>query len=216
MTYVEALKIAKPALFNTGEVKAIRDRIKTVTRQIIKPQPENVLKVLEMGYRGFSKISRFLCSSYDGSRDWIETVKIPYDIGDILYVKETWCKLTDWEDQYPDNDKDMMTTYYRADYPEDMWEMAKWHPAIHMPKEATRIFLRVTDIRVERLQDITEDQAISEGVRIGIGGQPYFSCCDAFTALWNSNVKKSDLYKYSWDANPWVWVIEFEKLKVEN
>ena len=84
-----------------------------------------------------------------------------------------------------------------------------------MPKEAARIFLRVTDVRVERLQDITSDQIDREGVETEypfvLNGEERRY---AFSQLWNSTIKKSDLYRYGWEANPWVWVIEFSRCEV--
>lgn len=99
----------------------------------------------------------------------------------------------------------------------------KWRPSIHMPKAAARIWLRVTDVRVERLRDITPDGAIKEGIH-------FCECPDGFTwkgessisncytdpigamqALWDTTIKKPDLDCYGWDANPWVWVIKFER-----
>lgn len=104
----------------------------------------------------------------------------------------------------------------------------KWHPSIHMPKEAARIFLRVTDVRVERLQNITKDGAIAEGAEtdeyldyeewataVAPPGSKMITLRDYFSELWDSTVKKSDLDRYGWDANPWVWVIEFERVEVE-
>lgn len=79
----------------------------------------------------------------------------------------------------------------------------EWRPSIHMPKEAARIWLKVTDVKVERLQDVDDDRIVSEGLEIG---------CD-FENIWNATIKKSDLLHYGWDANPWVWVIEFERCK---
>ena len=108
--------------------------------------------------------------------------------------------------------------YNGADF---IWEKGKspcrWHPSIHMPKEAARIWLNVKDVRVERLQEIDDKGAYDEGagekdVIYQIGGR----VCD-FTKIWNSTIKKSDLDRYGWDANPWVWVIEFERCeKTEN
>ena len=147
----------------------------------------------------------------------------PYQPGDILYVRETWCAL-------PVNEAGHMRGhsiyYYRADgdlRPEG-WR-GKWRPSIHMPKEAARIWLKVTDVRVERLQDITPKGAESEGVGnlfyddIGYGEKNYGTEVDTeygiakeqFAWLWESTIKKSDLDRYGWDANPWVWVIEFER-----
>lgn len=94
--------------------------------------------------------------------------------------------------------------------------MMKWHPSIHMPKEAARIFLRVTDIRVERLKDMTLDDFLAEGVvlRPEAFNDPenaYMQGKELFTHIWNSTIKKEQHDLYGWDANPWVWVIEFER-----
>ena len=102
----------------------------------------------------------------------------------------------------------------------------KWHPSLHMPKEAARIFLKVKDVRVERLQDITEEQAIKEGCQAGsyeyqgaIFGQEdteEWTAIEDFINLWNSTINKSDLERYVWEANPYVWVIEFERIELES
>lgn len=85
-----------------------------------------------------------------------------------------------------------------------------WNPSIHMPKEAARIWIKVTNVRVERLQEMWASDVPKEGI--------YFNkpttadeMLMAFTKLWNSTIKKSDIDCYGWDANPWVWVIEFER-----
>lgn len=219
----------KPILFNTEMVRAILDGRKTCTRRVIKPQPDekhtyplgfvtDSTEKKEVGSFGFA------ANEYGGS---IQYVKPPYRYapGDILYVRETWCAL-------PVNEAGHMrghcVYYYRADgelRPEG-WR-GKWHPSIHMPKEAARIWLKVTDVRVERLQEITEKQACMEGTDPwdevcyeNNGWHPTFSdpdsggdpnMVDGFHKLWNSTIKKSDLDRYGWDANPWVWVIEFER-----
>ena len=114
-----------------------------------------------------------------------------------------------------------------------IWEKGKspcrWHPSIHMPKEAARIFLKVKDVRVERLQEIPHDGTLKEGIHFcecpdGFTWKPetdihnfYITPMGAMQALWNSTIMKSDIYRYGWDANPWVWVIEFERCeKPEN
>lgn len=132
----------------------------------------------------------------------------PYQPGDILYVRETWT------DHYVPNEigKPELQYCYKADGVDIKAECLpgennRWYPSIHMPKKAARIWLKVTDVRVERLQDIMEDepgpnnQVVKEGFDYG---------CD-FIATWNSTIKKSDLDIYGWKANPWVWVIEFER-----
>ncbi len=125
------------------------------------------------------------------------TVPCPYQPGDILYVRETFYKDAGrymYRANYSDNEK-----FYR-----DGKEVSiKWHPSIHMPKEAARIFLRVTDVQVERLKDMTANQAMDEG---------FMDWNDA-VRVWDSTIKKADLPLYGWDANPWVWVITFERDK---
>lgn len=110
-----------------------------------------------------------------------------------------------------------------------------WRPSIHMPKEAARIFLKVTDVRVERLQEIAPVSVIREGLYddciecLETYGNNGTQCCyktddechqcdsvmTEFHALWNSTIKKKDLEQFGWDANPWVWVIEFERCENE-
>lgn len=194
----EALKIAKPILFNAEMVEAIQNGTKTVTRRAIKHRyKKNEREFFTATIAG----TLFFCYS-DEEDEETRRVKAPYQVGDILYVRETWGEIGGVGDR---------EYIYRAD---DDMGTDRWHPSIHMPKEAARIFLRVTGVRVERLQDITDEQAIAEGIRIGIGGEPYFSCRDAYAPLWNSTVKKSYLDKYGWNANPWVFVIEFESVEV--
>ncbi len=195
----------KPMLMNTEMVKAISAGRKSVTRQLIKPQPYNVLYngILQQGEIEDGEVLLTL------NKDNITEMLIPpYQAGDVLYVRETWCKgsLNGGAEQY----------FYRAD---DNDFHCQWRPAIHMPKEAARIFLRVIGVRVERLQDITLDDAIAEGCQgkfIGCG-----ECAgagweilpeDEFADLWDSTIKKSDFDKYGWDANPWVFVISFERV----
>lgn len=198
----------KPILFNTEMVRAILDGRKTCTRRIMKPQ---------------------LTAHYG-----TQYAKPPYQPGDILYVRETWehfdccsCEGDEHgkcpkEPQKSVIDKRGYGCYmYRAT--DEISGDAKWHPPRYMPKEAARIWIKVTDVRVERLQEITDEQAKREGIQ-------YDECPTGFTwkqetdmhncyttpigamqALWNSTIKKSDLDRYGWDASPWVWVIEFER-----
>lgn len=196
----------KPILFNTEMVRAILDRRKVCTRRIIKPQPT-------------------------GEYATILAEIVPYQPGDILYVRETfaWCPCWDCGfDTIPngcrnpviyDSKKREHGCYmYRASCEDNEYPSADtWHPSIHMPKEAARIWLKVTDVRVERLQEITEDGAKAEGANFKNGKNVGFEekmnriAIERFTEIWNSTIKKSDLDRYGWNANPWVWVIEFER-----
>lgn len=189
-----------PILFNTDMVRAILKGKKYVTRRIANRIPVETHRVedledgtFECHWGGYQTDTGMFC---DGTC----TVSALYQIGDILYVRETWnTKCRHCEYECPASCKAPYYVY-KADHPhiED-----KWRPSIHMPKEAARIWLKVTDVRVERLQDIDDDGIVSEGLEIG---------CD-FENIWNDTIKKSDLLHYGWDANPWVWVIEFERCK---
>ncbi len=206
----------KPILFNTDMVKAILDGRKSCTRRIVKSQQLVGLlpdKCKNGVPEEFLKEKKFMFKPYCNMTD-IELIntayKAPYQLGDILYVRETWCGL-------PVNEaghfRGHPIYYYRADgdlRPEG-WRGA-WHPSIHMPKEAARIWLKVTDVRVERLQEITTNQIEQEGVETEYphvlnGEEKKY----AFQNVWNSTINKSNLDFYGWDANPWVWVIEFER-----
>lgn len=207
----------KPILFNTEMVRAILDGRKTCTRRLVKPQPDekhtypigfitDSTEKKEVGCFGFA------ANEYGGS---IQYVKPPYRYapGDILYVRETWKKAPNGY-------------YYYEDWlRNDIADVTKWKPSIHMPKEAARIWLKVTHVRVERLQEITPKDAENEGVGnlfyedIGYSEKNYGTEVDPeygiakeqFAWLWEATIKKSNLDRYGWDANPYVWVIGFER-----
>ena len=194
----------KPILFNTEMVRAILDGRKSCTRRLVKPEPQ--------GYFEVSEEPLYIYDT-DGNQGKITP---PYQPSDILYVRESYSELT-------------FGYVYKADGEniDHLGNVIKWHPSIHMPKEAARIWLKVTDVRVERLQEITEKQACMEGTDPwdevcyeNNGWHPTFSdpdsggdpnMVDGFHKLWNSTIKKSDLDRYGWDANPYVWVISFER-----
>lgn len=226
-----------PILFNGDMVRTILDGRKTVTRRLIKPQPDEKHKT-PLGYitselPPCGDVGKFAfgIDEYGGH---LHCVKPPYQPGDILYVRETWQYLYELDG----NEQIIEGTgryYYAATdtlpfatYVDSMGvthEGIPWKPSIHMPKEAARIWLKVKDVRVERLQEITPAQAEQEGVgdlfyeEIGYDDKNYGNPVDEkygiakeqFAWLWNSTIKKSDLDRYGWDANPWVWVIEFER-----
>ena len=200
----------KPILFNTEMVQAILDGRKTVTRRLIKfKQGQNPQ------WSGYVADGPVIYGSHN-----IPAVKAPYQAGDILYVRETWQYAYDM-DGNENIDWESGRYIYAADNPApfNCWimpdgterDLMPWRPSIHMPKEAARIFLRVTDVRAERLKDIMADppgprnQVVREGFKYG---------CD-FIAVWQNTIKKEDIPDYGWDANPWVWVIEFEKISKE-
>ena len=183
----------KPMLFNTEMTRAILSGQKTCTRRVLKPQPPATSYVKYRDFLGYS-----WAFWEDSDPHWIKPPATP---GDILYVRETWATDADGEYVYRTN----YGTTEDDSFPPSMF---KWRPSIHMPKEAARIFLRVTDVRVERLQYITRDGAISEGCNAAI---PLLE----FQGVWDSTFKPADLYRYGWVANPWVWVIRFERISKE-
>ena len=204
-----------PILFNTEMVRANLDGRKTCTRRLVSSRqflgmlpdkckntaPDEFLKGKRMMFKPYCDMTdaELIMTAY----------KAPYEPGDILYVRETWCAL-------PVNEAGHMrghsVYYYKADgdlRPEG-WR-GKWEPSIHMPKEAARIWLKITDVRVERLQEITPQGAWKEGARCSCL-HPVPDCAGnktAFVNIWNNTIKKTDLDRYGWDASPWVWVIEF-------
>lgn len=185
----------KPILFNTEMVKALLDGRKTVTRRIVKPQPENAHMIMDVA----KDVAEFMCGKIENGYciDFSEQRKLPYQPGDVLYVRETFGWLSE-ENKY---------VYKASDFECVAIDGFKWSPSLHMPKEAARIFLRVTNVRVERLQEITEEQAVKEGC-VGLGVFDS-TAWNAFIDLWNSTLKKDS--DCTWMHNPWVWVIEFER-----
>lgn len=197
----------KPILFNTEMVRAILDGRKTCTRRVIKPQWEEcpTCKYVHNEYIYDKMAENVYCARCGYPME--PERRSPYQPDDILYIRETWDCYPEYEDENAPG-----IYYYKADgdlRPEEYRNIG-WLSPIHMPKEAARIWLKVTDVRVERLQEITEVQAQAEGCNSGL----LTGACTArgqFEDLWNTTIKKSDLDRYGWDANPWVWVIEFER-----
>ena len=201
----------KPILFNTEMVQAILDGRKTCTRRLVRFLPgENPQ------WTGYIRDGLML---YNGRNEHCIT-KAPHQPGDILYVRETFIQIA------------AHTFWYKADGKSWMLKDLRWKPSIHMPKKAARIWLKVTNVRVERLQEITEAQTEEEGFLftppcLHRTGENYcdidgpcgskIKYCDMSAGelfgkvLWDSTIKKSDIDIYGWDANPWVWVIEFER-----
>lgn len=226
--------IIKPILFNAEMVRAILDGRKSCTRRINKDANDYVVPDMDF----YDSDKRTYAVHNYADKEHTDKLSIaertcPICPGDVLYIRETW---TEECGKY----------YYRADYDSDYLDPCEtlsggypascrnhpgcdgcmatstrihWHPSIHMPKEAARIWLKVTDVRVERLQEITEDGAKAEGAidNRGFIHSPeneydrIYTAREHFAKIWDSTIKKSDLDRYGWDANPWVWVIEFER-----
>lgn len=217
----------KPILFNTEMVRAILDGRKTCTRRIAKGFiPDDAL----WGYTAFTPKGYISCRGVYADGYGEGFYKLPYQPGDILYVRETWQYLyeLDGNEQVIE---DTGKYYYAATdtIPFDTYvdengvkhDHAPWRPSIHMPKEAARIWLKVTNVRVERLQECGKGWCLDiEKEGIVTQQDPILYISDdafhdalrgEFRKIWNSTIKKSDLDRYGWDASPWVWVIEFER-----
>lgn len=212
--------ICKPILFNTDMVRAILANEKTQTRRIVKPNykdDECCLRVVTNQHTGEKYLEKL--DEDENPFPNPRFVFSPYEIGDILWVRETW-STTDKCGLYPNWPIDGIHYMYKADDPDcSAAKESRWYPSIHMPKQAARIFLRVKEVRVEYLQEIAVDGCAAEGIwdDYKTYSEKYHENLKkaayqkAFSELWNSTIKKADMPKYGWDANPWVWVIEFER-----
>ncbi|HBP0492474.1 TPA: hypothetical protein ACQRM7_000708 [Pseudomonas aeruginosa] len=200
----------RPILFSGPMVRAILEGRKTVTRRVVKPQPDFLgsmvdpntpFKTLDAGLH-----ARITC---------------PYgEPGDRLWVRETWGLQVR---SYGGGAGEFIV--YRATNPDAIYCRSsegreypvKWKPSIHMHRHSSRILLEITAVRVERLQDISEEQALAEGVRGEPCDHARQACADigcwgdtakgAFGFLWESLNGEG-----SWAANPWVWVVEFKRV----
>lgn len=201
-----------PILFNTDMVLAILDGRKTVTRRVVK----HPFEVHPNGYITKPRGNERLCPC-----------EPPYQPGDILYIRETWAFLPCVEcmDEgpschiepvvYDDGDCESEGCFvYRASHPRP--ERVSWTPSIHMPKQAARIWLKVTNVWAERLQDMNIDDFIAEGVAIRPEAfndpeNAYQQAKEEFIHIWDPTIKKADIDRYCWSASPWVWAIGFER-----
>lgn len=216
----------KSIIFNTEMVRAILDGRKTVMREYIKKSDG-----FEFCDPDGGVLFEHSISTGSIMAGCLRMIQPKYGVGDILYVKETFMEHHTFviETTLPNPN-----ILYKADYNEldaDMMACGidQWKPPIHMPKEAARLFLRVTGVRIERLHDIKGYETFWEGIDSGICKSQCHNdyhcyiniannCCSAINAyknLWNSNIKQSELDQYGWDANPLVRVYEFEVISKE-
>ena len=210
--------IFKPILFSTDMVQAILNGTKTQTRRVIKGIEDCYFQSLVFEKTG--RLTFVKNGNYNPTNEEVIEIQPKYSKGDILWVRETF--------HYVETlDGEFIKFGYKADKD---WQGTVWKPSIFMPKAACRIFLKITDVRIERLQDITEEAAKAEGVKF----EPFleqYNCylCDnkghkaatnicedgfydnafeSFRSLWYT-INGED----SWHNNPWVWVIEFERME---
>jgi len=225
----------RPILFSAPMVRAILEGRKTQTRRVIKPPKWATVDDIEV----WPNNAVFVEDDNEASF-WIEC---PYGkIGDRLWVRETWMPGTYGEVScitYKADNKSIAieNTMEAADRwvsvrrKEEQWpelKPATWRPSIHMPRWASRIDLEITNVRVERLNDINEQDAIAEGIVIDIfnQGEPpkhgHFNCAGKYVPAFGefdpARYKFFRLWESingagSWQQNPWVWVIEFKRIK---
>lgn len=204
----------KPIIFSTPMVQAILRGEKTQTRRIINPQPTaELFSAIIGGYDNIPRMARFW-TKREPNNPLIEDIKLKYSVGDILWVRETWHPK---RHSFPIG----LPFEYKATAKEDGNPTDEpWKPSIFMPKEACRIFLKLKSIRIERLNDISENDSLQEGIqpftkdnnlfKHGLDGWEWQSMTkyakEAYKILWQKiNGEKS------WAENPFVWVYEFER-----
>lgn len=215
---------AKPILFSGEMIRALLDGRKTQTRRIFK-LPKGMMWYDELG----GEKEGWLCGDKSGSGWWqVEEFGVSPrgGVGDLLWCRETTCIApkffaTPDESCVADCDGHMRFVSYKADgHPEDAMRdyKLKWTPSIHVPRWASRITLELTGVKVERLQDISVQDVRAEGVEVrefwlfgadAKGRQEIASL--AFKPLWDSI---NTIRCYGWDANPWVWVLQFKVHKM--
>lgn len=200
-----------PILFSTPMVKALLAGQKTTTRRVLN-RLKRFGKITEFGRTGTPGLD---WAFRDRDMLWHELTHdellqyLPYQVGDRLYVRESFCRSADGP-------------AYMADYPGDPAGLG-WKPSIHMPKAYSRLTLLVTDVKIERLQGISREDAIAEGLRLAsnqveeffrwpepLHERLWLSPIAAYRWLWDQINAKREGGKYSWDANPWVVAPVFE------
>lgn len=220
--------VFRPILFSTPMVQAILEGRKTQTRRIIKSKHESglfqVCKNLDGKVTEITSLDWDECPKNDCTND----IKPLANIGDILWVRETFAKMFDIHEELVGKDKEDMGYWYKTDG--ELSEASfyiegyKWKPSIFMPKEACRIFLEVTDVRVERLQHISLDDARAEGVEIVTdwtkenalyqyrnylkSNSSFLDSQLSFKSLWQSINREK-----SWEENPFVFVYDFKRVE---
>ena len=231
----------RPILFSAPMVRAILEDRKTVTRRVVKgfqiPTEDTAIPVGDR--QRWSAIGQkdprygfcvFGSTEAECAKELEEYAPCPYGRpGDRLWVRETFMDLRGTGVEHrPTPDSPLQRYAYAAECPPGSGSDEarkdfglKWKPSIHMPRAACRIMLEITVVRVERLQDISEEQARAEGVRLMRDGSgtwvsregpgklvtPWPTAKEAFGDLWNSiNGPRA------WEANPWVWVVEFKRV----
>lgn len=203
--------IERGMIFNGEMVSAILDSRKTQTRRIVKGADGAVKFCKEWDINGEEIFVVLGEKDHTGMNPVLGAISCPFGgVGDRIWVRETWARYN--------IDQNSHDIAYRATTPADWPEEGRWRPSIHMPRWASRILLEITDVRVERLREISQADAEAEGVGKLKKGfwknyQPgwtefQLTARGSFATLW-----KSIYGDESWYADPWVWVIEFKRIE---
>ena len=188
-----------PIIMSTEMVKAILNDSKTQTRRVLKPQPDTSGGLLSSAVAPFWLPPQEYINKY-----------CRYKVGDRLWVKETFDYIVEHDGS--------LKYFYKADYNDTMpKDIYKWHPSIYLPRKASRLLLNITDIGLQRLQDITFEDVVAEGAEYMLSADIWEKELPnpviVFLGYWNSiNAKRG----YGWDINPFVWRINFIKIEEEN
>lgn len=213
----------RPILFNTEMVQDILEDYKAATRRLIRPRYQKHETGFEIEGNKHTG-QRWVCMVDDEGHVRRE-ITPPYLPNDIMYVRETWafipcidCMDYGCSEKIPVTHEDRDTVsegcyIYRAGHEEP--ERITWRPSIHMPRAAARIWLKVKDVRIEHLQDMTLDDFLKEGVVISPEAfndpsNAYMQARNKFIEIWDSTLPRGQQDLYGWEANPLVWTIEFE------
>lgn len=227
----------RPILFSGPMVCAILDGRKTQTRRVVKwkPRVEGLnLQATSLSVQPYFRPgieSGVVLASRDGNGSWNDRthpVKCPYGKpGDRLWVREGFIDAEDYPCHPYHDEEDGGPRYeYRADTSAEQSANILWKPSIHMPRIASRITLKVTGVRVERLQDISEEDIEAEGVLACDEWQDYLATWESMQSdeiwietprqYWEKRWDRINGKKYPWASNPWVWVVEFPQYEKKN
>ena len=214
----------RPLNLRADEVRAVLDGTKTQMRRLMKPQPKvdhglflfvdplhtRLLCVSDRDYHGHLPLIR-------GRTFHVPNIRCPFGVlRDRLWVRESWCQRRDggvFQDGkywYAADGVDIRKV--DGDGAQEFWkdgtEASPWVSPVRMPREASRLALEIVEVSVHRVQEISEQDAVAEGVAAGDEDAFPFKC--AFASLWDSLHAKRG---FGWDANPWVWVVTFKKVR---
>lgn len=210
----------KGKIFKANEITSILSKEKTMFREVIKHR--HLFKIHNVGGSSSEEISEIrnaplkMDDNFDEKNDVIEYLlkNSPYQVGQKIFCKESWSLFEKYglPDSVPQADfidnKNLVVAYKQTFAGSENLEKYKWKPAQHMKQEYSRLTPLIKEIRVERLGEISEENAIAEGVMNHLR-IVHYNPVEYFRQLWNATHKKPE---EKFEANPWVWIVEFKKM----